>query len=181
MCEFHVCASQECIDNVVCLAFLIFSYFHDVNIFHFFHFFMFFIFLFFHFLHFSFFFHFLSHFFVFPFFPFCFFSFLISSIFSFPPPSPRALPETSLFSFKNHNFKAPFWVREEERRKKKKEEEEERGTRRPKQVPFHNRTHKNFLLFACVETPHSDWEAQCFSKDLWFFKEPAPPPCTITR
>ena len=30
---------------------------------------------------------------------------------------------------------------------------EERGTRRPKQVPFHNRTHRNFLLFACVEKP----------------------------
>ena len=33
---------------------------------------------------------------------------------------------------------------------------EERRTRRPKQVPFHNRTHRNFLLSACVETPHSD-------------------------
>ena len=41
-------------------------------------------------------------------------------------------------------------MREEERKK------EERRTRRPKQVPFHNRTHRNFLSFACVETPHSD-------------------------
>ena len=52
-------------------------------------------------------------------------------------------------------------MREEERRRKKKDEERKRKrkkgkTRRPKQVPVHNRTHRNFLFFACVETPHSD-------------------------
>ena len=31
--------------------------------------------------------------------------------------------------------------------------------RRQNQVPFHNRTHRNFLLIACVETPHSDEHA----------------------
>ena len=56
-----------------------------------------------------------------------------------PPPKNIACPN------KNLNFKARFWVTEEERR-----------TRRPKQVLFHNRTHRNFLLFACVGTPHSD-------------------------
>ena len=45
-------------------------------------------------------------------------------------------------------------MREEGRRKK-----EERRTRRPKQVLFHNRTHKNFLSVACVETPHSDFSS----------------------
>ena len=40
-----------------------------------------------------------------------------------------------------------------ERRRKKKEE---RRTSRQKQVRFHNRTHRIFFLFACVETPHSD-------------------------
>ena len=45
--------------------------------------------------------------------------------------------------------------KKEERRKKKEErrkKKEERRTRRPKQVSFHNPTHRNFLLFACVET-----------------------------
>ena len=41
-----------------------------------------------------------------------------------------------------------------------REEEEERRTRQQKQVPFHNRTHRTFLSFACVETPPSDaWRA----------------------
>ena len=35
-------------------------------------------------------------------------------------------------------------MREEERRRKKKKEEEEERTRRQKQVPFHNRTHRTF-------------------------------------
>ena len=50
----------------------------------------------------------------------------------------------------------------EERRKK-----EERRTSRQKQVPFHNRTHKTFLLIACVETPHSDLLA-FVSFDVYF-------------
>ena len=47
------------------------------------------------------------------------------------------------------------FIREKE--EKRKEKRKERRSRRPKQVPFHNRTHKNYLLFACVETPHSDF------------------------
>ena len=43
--------------------------------------------------------------------------------------------------------------RKEKRREEKKRKER---TRRQKQVPFHNRTHRTFLLFACVETPHSN-------------------------
>ena len=39
------------------------------------------------------------------------------------PPLPGTIPETSLFSHKNLNFQARFWVREEERRRKKKKEE----------------------------------------------------------
>ena len=86
---------------------------------------------------FPFFFFFFLHFFILSVFPcflfflsfFVFFSFFIFCHF---PPS----------SHKNLNFKARFWVREEERR-----------TRRQNQVPFHNRTHRTFLLFACVETP----------------------------
>ena len=42
-------------------------------------------------------------------------------------------------------------MRKEERRNNK-----ESRTRRPKQVPFHSRPHRNFLLFAWVETPHFD-------------------------
>ena len=79
-----------------------------------------------------------------------FFHFFIFSFFSFSPPLRSPHPKTSLFPAKNLNFKARFWVGEEERKKK-----EERRTRRQKQVPFHNRTHRNFLFFACVETPHS--------------------------
>ena len=45
--------------------------------------------------------------------------------------------------------------RKEKKRKEKKRKEKKR-TRRLKEVPFHNRAHRTFLLFACVETPHSD-------------------------
>ena len=69
-----------------------------------------------------------------------------------PPPG---LPKNIAFYFENLGFKARIWVREEKRKKERKKEEERR-TRRQKQVPFHNRTHRTFLLFACVETPHSD-------------------------
>ena len=43
-------------------------------------------------------------------------------------------------------------MRQEERRKEK----EDRRTGRQKQVFFHNRTYRTSLLFACVETPHSN-------------------------
>ena len=82
----------------------------------------------------------------FPFFSFIFHFFIFLFTFYFfhsPPPSPlpRAPPKTSILG---------------ERRRRSNEEEEEEITRRQKQVPFHNRTHRNFLLFACVETPHSE-------------------------
>ena len=35
--------------------------------------------------------------------------------------------------------------------------------------PFHNRTHKTFLLFACVETPHSD--LSCIERVFFFAKQ----------
>ena len=115
-------------------------------------FFSFFIFPFFTFLHFLIF-SFCFHFSVFTFFQFFIFSFF--SFFMFPSLwHPRGLPGASLthrFSNKNFNFKARFWVREERRKK------EERRTRRPKQVGLLPQSHAgNFLLFAWVETPHSD-------------------------
>ena len=79
--------------------------------------------------------------------------------------------KNNAFSCKFLNFKARFWVREEKRKEKKRKEKKrkekkrkekkkkkkkERRSRRQKQVSFHNRTHRTFLLIACVETPHSD-------------------------
>ena len=52
------------------------------------------------------------------------------------------------------NFKARFLVREEE--EKKKEERRRKKNAPTETVAFSNRTHRNFLLLACVETPHSD-------------------------
>ena len=89
----------------------------------------------------------------------CFFVFSCLFVFFFFLPSPGASPgpEASL----KHRFLLQKILilshdsgerrrKKEERRKKKNEERAE------KQVPFHNRTHKTFLLFLCVETPHSD-------------------------
>ena len=47
-------------------------------------------------------------------------------------------------------------MREEERRKKKEERRRKNAPTETGPLPFHNRMHRNFLLFACVETPHSD-------------------------
>ena len=44
----------------------------------------------------------------------------------------------------------------EQKEKKKKKKKKKRRTRRQKQVSFHNRTHRTFLLTVCVETPDSD-------------------------
>ena len=118
-------------------------------IFHFFHFF---IFSFFHCSIFSCFFHFFillfffslffRLFFIFPFLFFLPFSSFVFYFFSF-----FHFFQKIVFSNKNHNFKARFWVREEERRQKNAPTET---------GPFHNRTQRTFLLLACVETPHSD-------------------------
>ena len=75
---------------------------------------------------------------------------------------PPGLPQNIAFYYENLDFKARIWVREEERKK-----EEERRTRRQKQVLLHNRTRRTFLLFACVETPHSDTQM----KDIRTFEE----------
>ena len=101
-----------------------------------------------------------------PFFPFLhFLSFFHLSFFHFFaffmfffifPPSPGPLPKTSLFSHKHINFKPRFWVRRRRKKEERRKKKEGGRTRRPKQVPFHHRTHRNFLLFACMETPHSD-------------------------
>ena len=48
--------------------------------------------------------------------------------------------------------------KKEERKKERKKERRRRRRRKnaPTETgPFHNRTHRTFLLFACVETPHS--------------------------
>ena len=98
-------------------------------------------------------FHFFCHLSIFPFFIFSVF-FFFSFLFFFPSPLSRGLPgrlpRKHRCSYNNLIFKARFCVREEKKKK------EERRTRRPKQVLFHNRTHRNFLLFACVDTRHSD-------------------------
>ena len=47
-------------------------------------------------------------------------------------------------------------MREEEEEEEERKKKEERRTRQQKQVPFHNRSHRTFLFFACVETFHSD-------------------------
>ena len=72
------------------------------------------------------------------------------------------------FFLQKAKIKARFWVREEEERRKKKEEGR---TRQQKQVSFHNRTHRIFLFFACVETPLSDNIIQNFAvyRDYVFF------------
>ena len=62
--------------------------------------------------------------------------------------------------------------KKEERRKKKERKKERKKNAPTESGPFHNRTHKNFFLFACVETPHSDKkivgkEATC-SMELYF-------------
>ena len=46
--------------------------------------------------------------------------------------------------------------RKKETKKQRKKERKKERTRRQKQVLLHSRMHKNFLSFACVETPHSD-------------------------
>ena len=124
--------------------------------------------LFFFIFHFSSFFHFTSffHFFIFYFFPFFlsffifyffiflhFFSIFISFVFLFmfffpgAPWAPPGLPRNIAFYYANLDFKARIWM---------KERKKERADRK---------TSRTFLLFACVETPHSD---------------PSPPPPPIS-
>ena len=99
------------------------------------------------------------HFFAFSFFRFFRFFFskkkLVYLIFHFSPPrrSTRGSPKHRFFPTKNPDFEARFWVREVGRKERKKDE---RRGRRQKQVTFHNRTHKTFLLIACAENPYSD-------------------------
>ena len=114
------------------------------------------------------------HFYIFQFylfFMFSFFQFLIFAFFVFfcifsishPSPGPsgplRPSPKHRFFR-QNSYFKCTILGerrrKKEDRRKKKEKEEEEKRTRRPKQVSFHNRTHRIFSLFACVEPPHFD-------------------------
>ena len=84
---------------------------------------------------------------------FQFIIFFVFFLFSFLT-SPYPLPKTSLLpskiSISRHDSGR------EKKKKGRRNKKVERRTRRQKEVPFHNRTHRTFLLFACVETPHSD-------------------------
>ena len=93
-------------------------------------------------------------------FPFNFSSFFSCFSFLLPllllhrcsPGAPLPLPETSLFPTKI-NFKARFWV---ERRRKKEERKKKNA---PTETgPFHNRTHRNFSLFARGNRSLRFWE-----------------------
>ena len=54
---------------------------------------------------------------------------------------------------------------EEERKKNEERKKEERADRN--RHPFHNRTHTNSLLFACVENPHSHHVRSFFPLYMW--------------
>ena len=61
-------------------------------------------------------------------------------------------------------------ARKQGSQKARKQGKKDGRTRRQKQVPFHDRTHRTFLSIACVDTPHSDlrgkWE-QFTIKRTW--------------
>ena len=69
------------------------------------------------------------------------------------PLGPPGLSQNIAFYYENLDFKARIWVKESTGRTKERQNERADS-------PFHNPTHRTFLLFACVETPHSDTPMQ---------------------
>ena len=85
------------------------------------------------------------------------------------PPHPGGPPLKHCFSFENRHFEARIWdpapprpprcppgppPKKGERRRKKKEERADRNRYTSTRIA---RTHRTFLLIACVDTPHSDF------------------------